>query len=164
MTNSGQDGQVTVISARTKKIVATVPVRRLPLFVAVNPKTNSVYATNQEDATVSVISGRTNTVTKTIRVGSDPQGVAVNPATGRVYVANLSGNTVSVLGGKTNRVTASIHERLFSSARMTESCRMTAARSCRVPASAVPSRSIGVPGSAPRAEVVIVASSPIPAS
>jgi len=104
--HSDQDGQVAVIRTRSRTVVAKVPVGRLPLLVAVNPKTNTIYASNQEDATVSVISGTTDTVTKMISVGFDPQGVAVNPRTNRIYVANLSGNTVSVISGRTNRVTA----------------------------------------------------------
>jgi len=84
VTDSDQVGQVAVIRTRSRKVVAKVPVGRLPLLVAVNPKTNTIYATNQEDATVSAISGTTDTVTKMISGGFDPQGVAVNPRTNRI--------------------------------------------------------------------------------
>lgn len=65
--------------------------------VAVNPKTNTIYAANLFSDTVSVISGRTSTVVATVPVGVGPSGVAANPKTGNVYVTNLIDNTVSVL-------------------------------------------------------------------
>ena len=36
----------------------------IPVGVAVNPNTNTIYVTNRADDTVSVIDGKTNTVTK----------------------------------------------------------------------------------------------------
>jgi YVTN family beta-propeller protein len=55
-------------------------------FVAVNPKTNTIYATGPFN-TVPVINGQTNTVTATIPTSATPEGVAVNPKTNTVYVA-----------------------------------------------------------------------------
>ena len=66
MTDSDQVGQVAVIRTRSRKVVAKVPVGRLPLLVAVNPKTNTIYATNQEDATVSAISGTFSTAVRLV--------------------------------------------------------------------------------------------------
>lgn len=78
-------------------MTASIPVGSVPFGVAVNPKTNTIYAANELAGTVSVISGQTNTVTATIHVGSVPRGVAVDTKAKATYVANLDSNTVSVL-------------------------------------------------------------------
>ena len=58
-----------VIRERTDAVVAAIPVGRGASAVAVNPKTNIIYVTNNRDSTVSVIDGHTRTVTATIPVG-----------------------------------------------------------------------------------------------
>ena len=55
-------------AARGCKVTATIGVGTFPLAVAANPKTNTIYVTNDTSQTVSVISGRTNTVTATTPV------------------------------------------------------------------------------------------------
>jgi len=67
-----------------------------PLWVAANPKTDTIYVANNGGG-LSVINGRTNKVTATIRVGSRPFWVAANPKTKTAYVTNLNPDTVSVL-------------------------------------------------------------------
>ena len=73
-----------------------------------NPKTDTVYVTNNEDNTVSVINGRTGQVTATIGVGALPGAITVNPATDIIYVANSDASTISVINGRTNKVTATV--------------------------------------------------------
>jgi YVTN family beta-propeller protein len=63
-----------VISGETNTVTATIPVGSFPEGAAADPKTNTVYVTNDLDNTVSVISGETNTVTATIPMGSFPHG------------------------------------------------------------------------------------------
>ena len=86
---SGYGESVSVISGRTNKVTATIPVGNGPVGVVVNPKTNTIYVANYLGHSVSVISGRTNKVTATIRMGSraQPGAVAVNPNTNTIYVA-----------------------------------------------------------------------------
>jgi YVTN family beta-propeller protein len=48
-------GTVAVISGRTNIVTATVPVGRVPVGVAANPRTNTIYVTNSDDNTVSVL-------------------------------------------------------------------------------------------------------------
>jgi YVTN family beta-propeller protein len=83
-------------------LTATIPVSSGQFGVAVNPKTNTIYAANYFSNTVSVISGRTNTITDTISfpANSYPYDVAANPRTNTIYVASLGSDVVSVL---TNR-------------------------------------------------------------
>jgi len=77
--------------------------------VAVDPSTNTLYATSQDENNVSVLNGATcdagNTsgctrFAATTTVGSGPQGVAANPATNTIYAANRDDNTVSVIDAK----------------------------------------------------------------
>jgi len=73
--------------------------------VAVDPSTDTVYATNFLTNTVSVIDGETDTVTGTISVGSEPGAIAVDPLTNMVYVANWNTGNVWVINGETNTAT-----------------------------------------------------------
>jgi YVTN family beta-propeller protein len=98
---------VAVISGRTNTVTATVPVGSGPLWIAANPRTNTIYVTHP-GGTVAVISGRTNTVTATVPVGRFPDKVAVNPRTNTIYVTNTDSGTVSVINGRTNTVVATI--------------------------------------------------------
>src|SRR5712671_3308987 len=78
-----------------------------PNAVAVNPKTNKLYAVNSSDGTVTVMSGSANSA-KTVTVGSEPTAIAINPATNRIYVGNSASGTVSVIDGATDTVTATV--------------------------------------------------------
>jgi DNA-binding beta-propeller fold protein YncE len=89
------------------------------LYLAVNPKTNTLYATNviwaAADAhTVYVLDGATCDAADhsgcgqkpaTITVGDDPRAPAVDPGTDTIYVPNQAGGdyaaTVSVINGRT---------------------------------------------------------------
>ena len=81
-----------------------------PNGVAVDPKTDTIYATDVDyyHNILSVISGQTGTLTSDITLASDPFGVTVDPKTDTLYVTNANDGTVSVLNGKTNTVTATI--------------------------------------------------------
>ncbi len=113
---------VTVISARTNKVAATIrikPGRRnlAPFAVAVSAVSGDVYVTNfavtsSAKGTVTVISGRTNKVIGTIPVGIDPSQAVISPKTGDVYVTNSgvtsTSSTVTVINGRTNKVITTI--------------------------------------------------------
>jgi YVTN family beta-propeller protein len=75
-----------------------------PLWTAVDPETDTIYATDHLTGMVSVINGQTNAVTATIPVVSDPSDVAVNPHTDMIYADNSAGG-VSVINGQTDTVT-----------------------------------------------------------
>ncbi len=78
-----------------------------PHAVAVNPKTNKVYAVNSSDGTVTVMDASANSTT-TVRVGSEPVAITVNPVTNKIYVANSASGTVSFIDGATDTVTATV--------------------------------------------------------
>jgi YVTN family beta-propeller protein len=86
----------------------TTTVGNGPNGIAVDQRTNTVYAANQDDNTVSVINAASCNVVvsfgcgrswPTVVTGAFPQAVAVNQRTDTVYVANASDNTVSVIDG-----------------------------------------------------------------
>src|SRR6266404_6560135 len=94
------------ISTQAETPVAT-GTRISPHAVAVNPKTNKVYAVNSSDGTVTVMDASANS-TATVRVGSEPVAIALNPVTNKIYVANSASGTVSVIDGATDTVTATV--------------------------------------------------------
>jgi YVTN family beta-propeller protein len=77
--------------------------------VAVDPTTDTLYATSQGENDVSVLNGATCDATdtggctpfaSTTTIGNGPQGAAADPATNTVYVSNVNDNTVSVIDSR----------------------------------------------------------------
>ena len=87
------------LDAFSQRVIATIAVGNRPTYLAVDPKTDRVYVSNQSDDSVSVIDGGTNSLLTTVRVGHSPNGIAVNPKTNRIYVANLNSGTLSIING-----------------------------------------------------------------
>ena len=79
------------LAAFGQSVIATVPVGKTPLGMAVNPATGKVYVTNQGSNTVSVIDEGDQHGTATITVGSEPMAVAINQLTNKIHVATASG-------------------------------------------------------------------------
>jgi len=102
---------VTVISGRTNKVIATLPVNGT--VSGVSPVTGDVYLTaisSGGSTSVKILSGRTNKVIATIP-GASAWGMAVSPRTGEVYLPGgsvASRGSVKVLNGRTNKVAAVI--------------------------------------------------------
>ena len=100
---------VSVIATATNTIIATIPVGRDPIGVAVSRDGSKAYvADDLIPGTVSVIDTATNTVTATIPVGGGPVSAAVSPDGSKVYVANTFSSSVSVIDTVTNTVIATI--------------------------------------------------------
>ncbi|MHB1904917.1 MAG: YncE family protein, partial [Ferrimicrobium sp.] len=85
--------------------------------LAVNPTTDTVYATNGHS--ISVISGKTDRVVRSIRMRYNVVGLAVNPTTDTVYAATYEDSyatylgqapesTLSVINGATDKVTHTV--------------------------------------------------------
>lgn len=100
------------LSAQTfaQSVVTTIPLGQSPTSVAVNPKTNLLYAACQSPSSLKVIDGATNSVTATIPLNLNffpPEGIAVNPTTNRIYVDDYV-HGVWVLDGATNAIVTNI--------------------------------------------------------
>jgi len=106
--SNSESNNVSVIDTTTDTVIATVPVGKDPLGVAVSPDGRRVYVANYLDNTVSVIDTATNTVKATLNVGRSPNGVAVNPQGTKVYVTNTWSGNISVIDTATNTVTAAV--------------------------------------------------------
>jgi DNA-binding beta-propeller fold protein YncE len=107
-------GTISVISGATcngqdtggcSQTTATVRAGFGAAGVAVDPRTGTIYVTNDEDSSVSVIDGATcngqhtsgcGQIPAKRAVGNYPNAIGVDPAAGTAYVANLD-NTVSVI-------------------------------------------------------------------
>jgi DNA-binding beta-propeller fold protein YncE len=117
---TGTDGDlaVWVINSVTGKLVTMIPVGPYGDYydnafgLAVNTKTNMVYASNPLQGEVYAISGATNAIVHSTALGGEPGGVAVNPATNKVFVAGA--RSVAVLNGRTG----GIERRIASGARI----------------------------------------------
>lgn len=120
------DSDVSVVNAATCNAVASSGCRPVPPALsiggnsvvvptfpdagaggaAVDPTTNTIYATSQAEDSVSVLNGNIcdafvtfgcTHFAPTTSVGNGPQGMAADLATGTVYAANQDDDTVSVV-------------------------------------------------------------------
>jgi YVTN family beta-propeller protein len=101
--NSGS-GDVSVIDARTKRVVRSIPTGRFSSGVAVTPDGASIYVTNELSG-VTVIDAASGTVQAKLREPS-PFSVAVSPSGDRAYVADLGPGTLTVIDTRTQRVSS----------------------------------------------------------
>jgi YVTN family beta-propeller protein len=95
-------GTVSVINAKSGRIVKNIKVGSNPSCVAVDPTTDLVYVTHLGVGTEpappeNIINGKTNKVIGRVQTGGEPLNLAVDPATHQVYVADNSTGIVWVL-------------------------------------------------------------------
>jgi YVTN family beta-propeller protein len=115
---SGMDaGQsLAVIDGATGRTIGVIPMGPYaryyenPLGLAVDSRSNTVYATNPLEGTLYIVDGATNTVKRALALGDEPTAVAVDSATGRAFVAHAGRGSakVSVIDGRTAAVVRSI--------------------------------------------------------
>jgi YVTN family beta-propeller protein len=96
------DNNVAVIDGSIGVITCTIPIGATVNGVAVNPLTNTIYATsNSTFGRISVIDGSTNTITATIDgydLNSADQ-ITVNPDTNQIIVNDKAANGIKVFDG-----------------------------------------------------------------
>jgi len=108
---TGTDGgqAVAVIDGHTRKLLATIPVGPYqkyydnPLGLAVNARTNTVYASNPLDGFVYTIDGNRNEVVRSVGIGGAPTALAVGSG-GAVFVAGANGLAVIAPSGAVSRI------------------------------------------------------------
>jgi large repetitive protein len=106
-TVSGQ-GRVTVINGASQTVEDSITVPVLPAYLAVDPVTDTIYASSPSGS-LTVINGATGEVVTTI--ASAGGNVTVDPATDTVYAGMWppsGGTRVAVIDGATNAITATI--------------------------------------------------------
>jgi DNA-binding beta-propeller fold protein YncE len=108
---TGTDGgqAVAVIDGHTRKLLATIPVGPYqkyydnPLGLAVNARTNTVYASNPLNGFVYTIDGNRNEVVRSVGIGGAPTALAVGSG-GAVFVAGANGLAVIAPSGAVSRI------------------------------------------------------------
>jgi YVTN family beta-propeller protein len=98
--------RLTVIDGATNTVKTTIPMPG-PGGVAVDTKTDLIYAASYFSNSTATINGSTDSVIDYTAVGQNPQGMTVNPNTDEIYTANFGSNTVSVIAGSTVPTTTS---------------------------------------------------------
>jgi DNA-binding beta-propeller fold protein YncE len=107
-TGRDSDLAITVINGTTGRLITTIPIGPYgeyydnPFGLAVNAKTNKVYASNPLDGFVYTLNGATNAIEQTAPIGAEPTAIAVNPVTNKVFVAGA--RDVTMLDGRSGRV------------------------------------------------------------
>lgn len=101
---------VSVIDARTRRVIKIIDVGTGPRFIAVSPDGRKALVANfgtffDADNTVVVIDTASDQVVATITVGKRPFAIAITPDSRRAYVANSADNTISVIDLSANTVT-----------------------------------------------------------
>jgi YVTN family beta-propeller protein len=76
----------------------------MPCAIAVNTRTNTIYAADYARNRIFAISGATRRVVAEIAVGNRPEAVAVDSEHNRVYAADSLSHSISVIDGQANKV------------------------------------------------------------
>jgi len=76
--------------ANTSPVLATVPLGRMPIAIAVDARTGRAFVVNNGDNTISVLDTHTGTLLRTVAVGQNPTGIAVDERDGRVVVTDAA--------------------------------------------------------------------------
>src|SRR5208282_2568900 len=98
---------LSVISGRTDKVVATVAVGGYPSALAYDEGRSEVFVASSATNQLSVVSDSTYAVTGSIAVGTDPEGMVYDSGFGEFLVSNAGQGTVSIIPLNEHRVTFS---------------------------------------------------------
>jgi len=100
-TSRGPD-TVTAFDGATGKVLATIPVGKAPMGLAIPRGSNKLYVGNEGSNSVSVISVARREVIATIDVGSRPHHMYASEDGTRVYVAEFGTNKIGVIDTMTD--------------------------------------------------------------
>ncbi len=99
--NTGSNS-ISVIDAKKKAVVATIPVRLRPYFISVNSAGTRAYVANSGSNNVSVIDLGKHRVISTIGVGESPGMATISPDGRTLVVSNRVGGSVSIIDASAN--------------------------------------------------------------
>jgi YVTN family beta-propeller protein len=97
---------VSVIDARTNRVVRAIPTGRFPSGVAVTPDGASLYVTNELSG-VTVVNARNATVAARLPQPSQ-FSVGISPNGDRAYVTSLGPGTVTAIDTRTHRISSTV--------------------------------------------------------
>ncbi len=99
---------VTMISAATHAVIATLRIASYPSYLAYDSGKGEIFVSDPGSDTVLVVSEDTDQVIASVPVGYMPLGVAYDSGKGEIFVVNNIGGSASVISDKTNSVVATI--------------------------------------------------------
>ena len=102
--NQGPRAGVTMISARTLRIVGFIPTGQGAHGLAISRNTRDVYVANRLAGTISVVSFARRRVVATWHVGGSPDMLQVSPDGTELWASNRFNGTVSVIDTRTGRL------------------------------------------------------------
>jgi YVTN family beta-propeller protein len=97
--NSGtasQSGSITVIDSVTNRVVYTIPLHRLPYFIAVEPSGHRAFVANSGSNNVSVIDLDHRREIGVVGAGEQPGLAVISPDSRSLVVTNRGSNSVSI--------------------------------------------------------------------
>jgi YVTN family beta-propeller protein len=94
--SAGQSGSVSVIDSSANRIVATIPVHRLPYFIAVEPSGHRAFVANSGSNTVSVLDLDRRREIAVAGTGEQPGMVRISPDSRSLVVTNRGSGSVSI--------------------------------------------------------------------
>jgi YVTN family beta-propeller protein len=106
--NQGPSGGVTMISARTLRIVGFIPTGAGAHGLAISRNTRDLYVSNRLAGTISVISFARRRVIATWHVGGSPDMLQVSSDGGELWTSNRFNATVSVINTHTGQLMKTI--------------------------------------------------------
>lgn len=89
-------GSVSIIDAATNRIVATIPVHRLPYFIAVSPDGHRAYVPNSGSNSISVLDLDRRREIATVSTGEQPGVARISPDGRTLAVTNRGSSSVSL--------------------------------------------------------------------
>ena len=97
-------GSVSVINAENNSVVATIPVHKQPLAIALDPEGNLAYVANSGSNSISVVDLKARREVALIGAGEEPAAARVAPDGKTLVVANRGGNSVTIIDPATRKV------------------------------------------------------------
>lgn len=89
-------GSITVIDSAANQVVATIPVHKLPYFIAVEPSGHRAFVANSGSNTVSVLDLDRRREIAVVGTGEQPGLARISPDSRTLVVTNRASNSASI--------------------------------------------------------------------
>lgn len=102
----GELGSVSVINTEANRVIATIPVRRMPVDLALGPRNDFAYVANSGSNNLSVVDLNKGREIGVIPVGQEPVSVRLSPDGESLVVASRRDGQVSIIDPATRTLRA----------------------------------------------------------